>query len=427
MNATQLIARKRDGGVLTADEIDWLVAGFVRGDVPDYQMSAFAMAVYLRGMRDEETAALTASMLDSGARLAWPAGLPRVDKHSTGGIGDKVSLILAPLLACCGVQVPMISGRGLGPTGGTLDKLESIPGFRTDLTRAEFQDICQRIGCVIAGATSDLVPADRKLYALRDVTATVSSIPLITASIMSKKLAEGLSALVLDVKCGSGAFMKTRQDARELTRSLVAVGRSLHLPTTALITEMQQPLGRFAGNAVEVDESVDVLQGNGPADVRELTLALAAEGLLLAGVCDFREQALTRLRSQLDAGHAFERFRAMVTAQGGDPDAPRPRAPGHDVPAAHGGTVLAIDTQALGYAVIELGGGRKVQSDRIDFSVGIEMLVRIGERVERGHPVMRVFARPDRAADVLPRLTQAFRIGPDPIVAPPLILERLTE
>jgi len=254
MNVVHLISRKRDGEELADYEIGALIDAYVQGDVPDYQMAAWAMAVYLRGMTVAETAALTEHMLHSGVTFSWPAGgRPKVDKHSTGGIGDKVSLPLAPLLACCDLDVPMISGRGLGATGGTLDKLESIPGFRTNLSTAEFQDICCRVGCVISGATEDLVPADRKLYALRDVTGTVPSIPLITASIMSKKLAEGLNALVLDVKFGSGAFMKTRTQAHELARSMVDTGRRMHVPTVALLTDMNQPLGRMAGNAVEVN------------------------------------------------------------------------------------------------------------------------------------------------------------------------------
>ncbi|HYO24074.1 MAG TPA: thymidine phosphorylase, partial [Lacipirellulaceae bacterium] len=284
MNPVWLIAKKRDGEELSDHEIAQFISGYARGDIPDYQMSAMAMAIYLRGMSTAETASLTDHMLASGARFTWPDdGVPRVDKHSTGGIGDKVSLPLAAMLACCGLQVPMISGRGLGATGGTLDKLEAIPGFRTDLSMEEFRDVCQRVGCVISGATADLVPADRKLYALRDVTATVPSIPLITASIMSKKLAEGLDALVLDVKWGSGAFMKTADQARELARSLVATGQRMGVATTALVTDMNQPLGRMAGNALEVNESYAALQGEGPADLMEATYALGAELLVSTG------------------------------------------------------------------------------------------------------------------------------------------------
>ncbi len=289
-NPANVIAKKRDGVALTRDEIAEFVSGFTNGSIPDYQMSALAMAIYLRGMSEEETAALTEQMLASGVQLKWLAGSSVVDKHSTGGVGDKVSLLLAPLLACCGLRVPMISGRGLGPTGGTLDKLESIPGFRTDLNLDEIREITNRVGCVIAGASAEIAPADRKLYALRDVTATVASIPLITASIMSKKLAEGLDALVLDVKVGSGAFMKTFRQARELARSLVETGRRMGVSTTALITDMSQPLGRMAGNAVEVDETVTALLGQGPADLIALTNSLGAELLVAAGLEDARRR-----------------------------------------------------------------------------------------------------------------------------------------
>ena len=281
MNPVSLIARKRDGHTLSSDEIAWFMDGFVRGEVADYQMSAMAMAIYCRGMSTEETSALTECMLRSGETLDWPdSTTPKVDKHSTGGIGDKVSLVLAPLLACCGLAVPMISGRGLGASGGTLDKLESIPSFRTNLSTDEIRQQIDTVGCVITGQTANLVPADKKLYALRDVTGTVPSIPLITASIMSKKLAEGLDALVLDVKHGTGAFMKSPADARALAASLVGVGKRMGLATTALLTDMNQPLGRMAGNAVEVDESITALEGDGPADLMEVTLALGSELLI---------------------------------------------------------------------------------------------------------------------------------------------------
>src|SRR4051795_6658647 len=290
MNVVSLISKKRDGGELTEDEIGSLITGYVRGDVPDYQMASWAMAVYLRGMTVAEIAALTEHMLHSGVTFEWPAGeSPKVDKHSTGGIGDKVSLPLAPLLACCGLAVPMISGRGLGATGGTLDKLEAIPGFRTNLRLEEIQAVTERVGCVITGATAEIAPADKKLYALRDVTATVPSIPLITASIMSKKLAESLDALVLDVKFGSGAFMKSLDDARALARSLVETGKRMGVKTTALLTDMNQPLGRMAGNLVEVHEAVATLQGRGPADLWQCTRELGIELLLLTERAGSRE------------------------------------------------------------------------------------------------------------------------------------------
>ncbi len=426
MNATQLIARKRDGEALSDREIGWLIGAYVSDELPDYQMAALAMAVYLRGMTDEETAALTLAMLNSGVTLSWEGRTaPRVDKHSTGGIGDKVSLILAPLLACCGVQVPMISGRGLGPTGGTLDKLEAIPGFRTDLAIGEFQRICDAVGCVIAGATADLVPADRKLYALRDVTATVSCIPLMTASIMSKKLAEGLDALVLDVKHGSGAFMKTADEAGQLARSMVAVGERLGVATVARLTDMNQPLGRMVGNALEVNEAIDVLQGKGPADVRELTLALGADVLQAAGRFDTCEEAEQELAKQLSSGRALEKFREMVAAQGGDLEAARAVAPPREIVARTAGVIQTIDAEALGYAVIEMGGGRKVQSDRIDPAVGIEMRVRIGDEVARGEPLARVFAKPQAMDVVQGMIERAIGVGEEPVGSPVLMGERI--
>jgi len=377
-------------------------------------------------MNVDETAALTEQMLRSGSTLPWSSRLPpKVDKHSTGGIGDKSSIVLAPLLASCGLQVPMISGRGLGATGGTLDKLESIPGFRTNLSTPELCDVVERIGCVITGATSDLVPADRMLYALRDVTATVASIPLITASIMSKKLAENLDALVLDVKYGSGAFMKSLDDARALARSLVDTGKRMGVKTTALITCMNQPNGRLAGNAVEIDECVQLLAGAGPADLREKILALATELLLMTGVDESSDAARTRLTTELDSGRAMEKLREMVAAQGGDLDATRHVAPATDIESDRAGTVAAIDTELLGLAIIAIGGGRRVMGDKIDHSVGIEMLVRVGDTVTRGQPLLRVFAQPDAARQVRPSLLGTFTIV-DRLVEPlTLIVDRI--
>jgi len=426
MNPSHIIAKKRDGGELSRLEIEAFVGGYARGDVPDYQMAALAMAIYLRGMSALETAALVEVMLGSGAVMSWPDEAAVVDKHSTGGIGDKTSLPLAPILACCGLHVPMISGRGLGATGGTLDKLEAIPGFRTNLSLSEMKDVVARVGCVITGATPELVPADRKLYALRDVTATVASIPLITASIMSKKLAEGLDALVLDVKHGSGAFMKSLDDARTLARSMVDVGKQMGVQTMALLTDMNQPLGRLIGNGVEVDESLDVLRGNGPTDLVELTLALGAPLLTAAGKAADLDEALDRQRAEISSGRAYEKFAEMVRAQGGDLDAPRPRAAESIVAAAQSGYVSAIDTEALGWAVIELGGGRKVLTDRIDTSVGLEMVVRLGDAVRAGDPLVRMFAGPAHR-DVAAKMTaRAITIADAPRSAPSLIVERLS-
>jgi pyrimidine-nucleoside phosphorylase len=365
-------------------------------------------------------------MLHSGVTFEWPEGeSPKVDKHSTGGIGDKVSLPLAPLLACCDLQVPMISGRGLGATGGTLDKLEAIPGFRTNLSTAEFQAVCRRVGCVISGATADLVPADRKLYALRDVTGTVPSIPLITASIMSKKLAEGLDALVLDVKHGSGAFMKSLDQARALAKSMVDTGKRMGVPTAALITDMNQPLGRMAGNAVEVNESVDSLQGRGPANLMEVTLELGAELLVLAKRETTTTGARHRLEKAITSGAGLEKFREMVAAQGGDLDARRPVAPGQEVCSPWDGFITAIDTERLGYAIIHLGGGRKQLGDKLDFSVGLEMLVRLGDIIEKGQPLVRVFAEPGAAADIKRDLLAAITIGDNRVQPPALVVERI--
>jgi pyrimidine-nucleoside phosphorylase len=427
MNVVQLISKKRDGGEFTGDEIGALIAGYVAGDVPDYQMSAWAMAVFLRGMTVAEIAALTEHMLHSGATFQWPPGeLPKVDKHSTGGIGDKVSLPLAPLLACCDLQVPMISGRGLGATGGTLDKLESIPGFRTNLSTAQMQAVTRDVGCVISGATADLVPADRKLYALRDVTGTVPSIPLITASIMSKKLAEGLNALVLDVKYGSGAFMKTLDLARALARSMVDTGKRMGVPTTALVTNMNQPLGRMAGNAIEVNESVAALKGEGPADLMDVTLELGAELLVLAKRELTTSAGRKRLESIIASGAGLEKFHEMVAAQGGNLDAPRPVAPSQEVASPRSGYITAFNTEALGVVIIELGGGRKKLGDALDLSVGIEMLVRLGDAVEAGQPLVRIFAKPDAAAALKADLLAAIVIGDKPIQPPPLIAERIS-
>jgi pyrimidine-nucleoside phosphorylase len=425
VNPSQIIARKRDGHALSAEEIAHFVQGYAAGHIPDYQMAALAMAIYLRGMDDAETALLTQEMLRSGATLAASDRTLRVDKHSTGGIGDKTSLIVAPLMACCGLKVPMLSGRGLGSTGGTLDKLESIPGFRANLSLSEIAAVVDRVGCVITGTTAELVPADRKLYALRDVTATVPSIPLIAASIMSKKLAETLAALVLDVKVGSGAFMKNRSDARRLAQTMVRVGVGMGVRNSALLTDMSQPLGRLAGNSVEVDESLAVLSGAGPQDLRELSLALAAEALVLQGSATDSLRARELLVGHLDSGRALAKFAEMIAAQGGDLSAPRPRAPAGPVLANRDGYVVSIDVERLGLAIIEMGGGRKQLDDVVDHSVGLEMLVRLGDRVRPGQPQLNVFAQPNVRQRVQASLEQAIEIGPEPVSVPPLIIERI--
>jgi pyrimidine-nucleoside phosphorylase len=426
MNPVWIIAKKRDGEELTAEEIGYFIAEYAAGKIPDYQMSALAMAIYLRGMTTTEIAALTDHMLASGARFTWQAdGLPKVDKHSTGGIGDKVSLPLAPMLACCGLQVPMISGRGLGATGGTLDKLEAIPGYRTNLSMDEMRSVMEKVGCVISGATADLVPADRKLYALRDVTATVPSIPLITASIMSKKLAEGLDALVLDVKFGSGAFMKTAELARELAQSMVNTGKRMNVSTTALLTDMNQPLGRMVGNAVEVNESVAALEGQGPADLMEVTLALGAELLVSTGKAHSIDSARQQLQQTIDSGKAREKFAEMVAAQGGNLDAPREVGPESPVTTNRAGYISAMDAEKLGQTVIAMRGGRRQLGDVLDMSTGFEMLVRLGDHVDVGQPLAKLFAPASLADEGRQLLLSAVDIAGEPPAVGPLILERL--
>ncbi len=427
MNPTFLIAKKRDGGELADGEIADLINGYVSGEVADYQMASFAMAVVCRGMSVEETASLTRHMLHSGVMLEWPnSTAAEVDKHSTGGLGDHVSLPLSAMLASCGLRVPMISGRGLGATGGTLDKLESIPGFRTNLSLEEMCEVVDRVGCVINGATETLVPADRKLYALRDVTATVESIPLITASIMSKKLAEGLDALVLDVKCGSGAFMKTLDDAQALARSMVRTGTLMGVTTVALVTDMNQPLGRTAGNAVEVNESIAALQGDGPDELMDVTMALGAELLVSTGVASNLTAGIEQLQATIDNGLALAKFREMVTAQGGNLDAPRPIAARNDVLATRAGHVQSIDTQELGRAIIELGGGRRQHGDELDLSVGLEMQVRVGDRVDVGQPLVAIFATEEKASAVRNMVSNAIVLSDTSVRPPHLLIDRVT-
>jgi pyrimidine-nucleoside phosphorylase len=427
-----IIEKKRNGEVLSDAELESFIGGYVRGDIPDYQMAAFAMAVFFRGMTPEETASLTRAMMNSGDCVDTSAiSLPKIDKHSTGGIGDKISIPLAPLVASCGVAVPMISGRGLGITGGTLDKLESIPGYRTALSIREFLAVLQSCGCSMIGQTDRIVPADRKLYALRDVTATVPSIPLIVSSIMSKKLAEGIDGLVLDVKCGRGAFMKTREDARALAGSLVQVGRAMGKKVTTLITAMDQPLGRTVGNALEMVEAIDILRGEGPEDATELTLRLGAEMLVLAGVVPVAGEALPLLRRKLDSGAALATFKTMVGLHGGrieviDNPGLFPVAPvRHAVPALRAGTVLAVDAETIGRISLLLGAGRTKTTDRIDPAAGVSGLVKVGERVEAGTPLATLHcASQDLMEAALPLAGGAFVIGDQdarvsPLGAPP--------
>ena len=425
MNVAQIIASKRDGETLTESEISFLVSGYATEVVPDYQMAAFAMAVYFQGMSPEETAVFTRCMIDSGERLKWPNSKPSVDKHSTGGIGDKISIPLAPLLACCGVEVPMISGRGLGATGGTLDKLESIKGYRTEISNDEFRSIVNWNGCSIASASSSLAPADKRLYALRDVTATIPSIPLITASILSKKVAEGIDALVLDVKWGSGAFMKTLEQARELAKSLVRVGNEMGVKTSAIITDMNQPLGRMIGNAVEIDESIDILKNNGPKDATELTLELGSRLLVAAGVQQDGAAARKELEHRISSGEASTKLEEMVKSHGGDLNRKREIAASHAVESKESGFVSRINAERLGLAVIEMGGGRKKLGDQIDHSSGIEFLVRIGDKIEKGQPLANVFCNSNSTQYAIELVGASVGVTDSEVPAPELIVESL--
>jgi pyrimidine-nucleoside phosphorylase len=400
MRAVDVIVRKRDGGALRREEIQFFVGGATAGTLPDYQVSALLMAILLRGMTEEETAWLTGAMVDSGIRvdLSDVPGV-KVDKHSTGGVGDKTSLILAPLAAACGVRVPMMSGRGLGHTGGTLDKIESIPGFRVNLSLDEMKTALRRVGCALIGQTEQIAPADRKLYALRDVTGTVESIPLISASIMSKKIAEGIDALVLDVKTGCGAFMKTEADSRRLARSLVSIGRASGMRTEALITSMDVPLGRAVGNALEVIECLEVLKGRGPSDVIEVSVELTARMLVLGGVAADRHEAGQRVHAAIRSGEGLERFRRIIEHQGGDPrvvdDYSRlPSAPErHLVAAREDGYVSALDAELIGRASVALGAGRDRIEDRVDPAVGIMVVAALGEPVRAGDPILELHYR----------------------------------
>ena len=420
--AVDVIRAKRDGGVLSDAQIDWVVDAYTKGLVADEQMSALAMAILLRGMTGPEIARWTAAMIASGERLDLsPVARPTVDKHSTGGVGDKITLPLTPLVAACGAAVPQLSGRGLGHTGGTLDKLESIPGWRAALSNDEFIAQLRDVGAVICAAGEGLAPADRKLYALRDVTGTVEAIPLIASSIMSKKIAEGTGALVLDVKVGSGAFMKSVDDARELARTMVELGGAHGVRTVALLTDMSTPLGRAVGNAVEVTESVEVLAGGGPADVVELTLALAREMLDAAGLRDADPAAALR------DGRAMDAWRRMIRAQGGDPDAPMPTANEVEVVcAAEDGYVAAVDAYAIGVAAWRLGAGRARKEDPVSIPAGVVLHKRPGDRVRVGEPLYELRAEhAERIPAALAEAERAVSVTPDEPAARPLVIERI--
>jgi len=429
VNTIEIIQTKRDGGTLSAAQIGWVIAEYTADRLPDYQMSALLMAIFKEGLDGEELAAWTDAMLLSGDTLDFPGvAAPKVDKHSTGGVGDKVSIPLGPMAAACGVAVPMMSGRALGHTGGTLDKLETIPGFRTALDPPEFRSILSRTGLVLAGQSETLAPADRRLYALRDATGTVESIPLIASSIMSKKLAEGLDALVLDVKVGRGAFIKDPAQSRVLAETMVAIGRCHGTAVRAVLTDMSQPLGRAVGNACEVAEGIEVLRGEGPADLVEVTYRLGEEMLLLGGLTTDRAEARARLEQAVASGDAFAKLVEVVEAQGGDPavihdPALLPRAPGeHVVTASRGGYLARADALDIGVAGVRLGAGRERKEDAIDPGVGITVLAKVGDPVEAGQPLARLaWADPDRLAAALPLVERAFTVGEEPVAPPPLV------
>ncbi|MFG1850576.1 thymidine phosphorylase [Actinomadura geliboluensis] len=423
MDAIDVIRAKRDGGVLSPAQIDWAVDAYTRGAIAEEQMSALAMAILLNGMTRAEVARWTEAMIRSGERMDWSAlDRPTTDKHSTGGVGDKITLPLAPLVAACGAAVPQLSGRGLGHTGGTLDKLESIPGWRASLSNAEMLDVLRSAGAVICAAGSGLAPADRKLYALRDVTGTVESIPLIASSIMSKKIAEGTGALVLDVKVGSGAFMKTVENARELAETMVAIGTDHGLRTVALLTAMDRPLGNAVGNAVEVAESVEVLAGGGPSDVVELTLTLAREMLDAAGIAG-KDPA-----DALKDGSAMDVWRRMITAQGGDPDAPLPTArETHTVTAPASGVLTRLDAYGVGVAAWRLGAGRARKEDPVSFGAGVICHAKPGDTVSAGQPLLTLYGDDEaRFARALESLDGAYEIEDGAAASPhPLIIDRI--
>lgn len=424
-----VIEKKRDGLALSDSEIREFINGYTAGAIPDYQMAAMAMAIYLKGMTPEEVASLTDAMMHSGSMVDTSAiAAPKIDKHSTGGIGDKVSIILAPLAACAGVAVPMISGRGLGITGGTLDKLESIPGFNVNLSEADFIATIQKCGFSMIGQTGEIAPADKKLYALRDVTGTVASIALITASIMCKKMAEGIDSLVLDVKVGSGAFMKTLEDAEALAHSMVRVGKAMGKGIIACITDMNQPLGRTAGNALEIIESMECLQGQHlDDDLMKVTLELTAEMLVLAGKAATVEEAMPILRTHIASGAAFAKFKEMAAIQGADVStlddlSKLPHASiVHPVPAPESGYVSGVSADAIGRAVLVLGGGRQKTDDKIDPAVGTSGLVKIGDRVEKGQPLVVLHANSQEKLDqALPYIASGITLSPTPVPVPPL-------
>jgi len=430
----EIIKKKRDGGKLTREEIEFMVSSFTKGTLPDYQMSAFVMAIFFRKLDDEETAIFTQAMTSSGKSMNL-SGIPgpTVDKHSTGGIGDKVSLPLAPLVAASGGFVPMMSGRGLGHTGGTLDKLESIPGFKVTLSDEEFLKTVKEAGCAIVGQTADIAPADKKLYAMRDVTATVDTMDLIAASILSKKFAAGPKSLVFDVKTGSGAFMRERDDARALAKLMVAICKNSNRNASALITNMDQPLGVKAGNALEIEESIDILKGKGPEDLRTLVIEFGARMLQLSGIKNKLEDGRKEIQSRINDGTGLERFRKMIELQSGDPkvcdDISRlPKAKKtFELTAWNDGNFHSIDTYAVGMAIVVLGGGRQKSSDPIDPAVGAEFLVKPGAKLSKGAPIIRIhYNDENKFQESLKRMKASIKISDAPAQTMPLILEEIS-
>jgi len=431
VRAVDIIRRKRLGEELTRDEIEWLVMGFTRGDIPDYQMAAWMMAVVWRGMSERETRDLTMSMAHSGDMLDLSGIAPVVvDKHSTGGVGDKTTLFVAPLVASLGLPVGKMSGRGLGFSGGTLDKLEAIPGFVANLTREQFLEQVKHHGIAVTGQSGDLAPADGRMYALRDVTATVESLPLIASSIMSKKIAAGADAIVLDVKVGSGAFMKTKEDAMALAETMVAIGRGVGRQVAAVISNMEQPLGNAVGNALEVAEAIEALGGQGPADFVEHCLVVASEMLLLAGACDNVEAARAMLLQAIDSGQAAAKFREWIGAQGGDPavvDDVGLMAQARlteDLLSPQSGFVAAINAMQVGLATVALGAGRDKKGEAIDHAVGVVLTKKVGDRVNVGEPLLSIHANEQHRLDEAKEaLLDAYEWSDIPVQAPPLVLD----
>ncbi len=433
MRAYDIIQKKRDGGIGGDDELQFLISGLGDGTVSDYQLTAFLMAVFFRGMQASEVTAMTKAMLHSGIVVDL-SDVPgkKADKHSTGGVGDKISLPLAPAVAACGVPVPMISGRGLGHTGGTLDKLESIPGFRVDLDLDTYRKLVKTQGCCLIGQTKEVAPADKKLYALRDVTATVDCIPLIASSIMSKKLAEGIDALVLDVKVGTGAFMKTRSDAEKLARTMVSIGSGMGKTVVARLTAMDQPIGRFVGNSLEVMESLDVLEGKGPDDTVALTVELGAEMLVMGGVATDLDDGRARIKTSLHDGSARERFGRIIEAQYGnrrvlDDRSLLPTAPKQTViTATRAGRLTSVNSEAVGKASMVLGGGRARAEDAVDHRVGLEIHARLGDVVAVGQPLVTLH-HADVGVDAATALIRdAYDVGDGDVDIAPLFLERIS-